>query len=131
MKDKKSKRIRQKIRHRRVRAKIAGTEKCPRLAVFRSSRHIYAQLIDDQNQKTLAQSNDLFLGFKKSKSRGQTGGEKGTAAKINLAKNVGRALGQMVLEKGLSQIVFDRGGYKYHGRVKALAEGLREVGVKF
>lgn len=118
----KSKIIKRKIRHRRVRAKIIGTGERPRLAVFRSNKHIYAQLIDDQDQKTLAQSDDFSLAIKKGKTRGQ---------KTDLSKNVGLALGKVMLEKGFSKIVFDRGGYKYHGRVKALAEGLKEAGIKF
>lgn len=118
----KSKIIKRKIRHRRVRAKIIGTGERPRLAVFRSNKHIYAQLIDDQNQKTLAQSDDLSLAIKNGKNHGK---------KTDLSKNVGLALGKVMLEKGFSKIVFDRGGYKYHGRVKALAEGLKEAGIKF
>ncbi|MEK7077523.1 MAG: 50S ribosomal protein L18 [Patescibacteria group bacterium] len=117
-----SKIIKRKIRHRRVRSKITGTGERPRLAVFRSNKHIYAQLIDDQNQKTLAQSDDLSLAPKKGKAHGK---------KTDLSKNVGLALGQIILEKGFNKIVFDRGGYKYHGRVKALAEGLKEAGIKF
>ncbi|MFY9493144.1 MAG: 50S ribosomal protein L18 [Minisyncoccia bacterium] len=128
MKNRKEQKMR---RHRRVRAKVRGTSARPRLAVFRSNRHIYAQLIDDQDQKTLAQSNDIFLGLKKGKSHGQASGPKTLPNRVDLAKNVGLILGQALLEKGFKQIVFDRGGYKYHGRVKALAEGLRAVGVKF
>lgn len=108
------------LRRARVRAKISGTAKKPRLSVFRSNRHIYAQLIDDAAGLTLAQFSDLSEG-KKIKS----------AKKIDSAKKVGEALGKKILEKGFKKIVFDRGGYKYHGRVKALAEGLRAAGVEF
>lgn len=130
MKNKKEQKIR---RHRRVRAKVAGTSARPRLAVFRSNRHIYAQLIDDQNQRTLIQAGDLVFDFKKGGTArgGKLARGKKAEGKVELSKKVGLALGKMVLEQGLKKIVFDRGGYKYHGRVKALAEGLREAGVKF
>ena len=108
-------------RHKRVRAKVKGSEQKPRLSVFRSSRHIYAQLINDEAGLTVAQFNDSVLNVKKNNK----------ISKIETAKSVGKALGEQVLEKGFKEIVFDRGGYKYHGRIKALAEGLREVGVKF
>ncbi|MBI4118667.1 MAG: 50S ribosomal protein L18 [Parcubacteria group bacterium] len=124
-----SKIIKRKIRHRRVRAKIAGTSERPRLAVFRSNRHIYAQLIDDRNQKTLVQGGDLS--FKKGKTRVQTGDKKDNVGKTGVSKNAGHALGKILLEKGFEKIVFDRGGYRYHGRVKALADGLKEAGIKF
>ncbi|MBI2052340.1 MAG: 50S ribosomal protein L18 [Candidatus Sungbacteria bacterium] len=124
-----SKIIKRKIRHRRVRAKVVGTNERPRLTVFRSNRHIYAQLIDDQNQKTLVQGGDLS--FKKGKTRAQTGNKKDVGGKTDLSKNVGRAFGKVLLEKGFEKIVFDRGGYRYHGRVKALADGLKEAGIKF
>lgn len=114
------KRRRKIARHRRVRAKISGTSKCPRLSVFRSSRHIYAQLIDDESSKTLAQFNDLA---QKSRKKNTT--------KTMSAKEVGLNLGGEVLKKGFSRVIFDRGSYKYHGRVKTLAEGLREAGLKF
>ena len=109
-------------RHIRVRAKVKGTKECPRLSVFRSINHIYAQLIDDDDSKTLAQFNDLV--------------KKGTKVKDKIngatrAKNVGKTLGDEIIKKGFTKIVFDRGGYKYHGRVQALADGLRESGVKF
>ncbi len=106
-------------RRARVRSKVSGTSERPRLSVFRSNRHIYAQLIDDVNGKTLAQFSDL----KSKNKKGQ--------AKSASANNVGQNLGDEILKKGFGQIVFDRGGYKYHGRVKALADGLREAGVKF
>ena len=99
------------IRHRRVRAKIQGTAKVPRLCVFRSHQHIYAQLIDDDKGKTLASA------------QGQ--------ANIKKAKEVGKLIAQQALEKKIAKVVFDRGGYKYHGRVKAVAEGAREGGLKF
>ncbi|MDP3764811.1 MAG: 50S ribosomal protein L18 [bacterium] len=109
-------------RHVRVRAKVKGTKECPRLSVFRSINHIYAQLIDDDNSKTLAQFSDLVK--KGIKAKNKTGG-------ITKAKDVGKTLGGEIIKKGFTKIVFDRGGYKYHGRVQALADGLRESGVKF
>lgn len=109
-------------RHARVRAKVKGTVECPRLSVFRSINHIYAQLIDDENSKTLAQFSDLVKKSSKGKAK---------SSDVVSAKKVGNTLGNDILKKGFTKIVFDRAGYKYHGRVKALAEGLRESGVKF
>lgn len=109
-------------RHKRIRAKIIGTSKIPRLSVFRSGKHIYAQIIDDGKGVTLMQSNDLKSLESKSKSK---------IKKTDSAKNIGISFGKEIINKGFKSIVFDRGGYKYHGRVKALAEGLREAGIKF
>ena len=106
-------------RHRRIRAKIAGTAKVPRLCVFRSSKYIYAQLIDDVTGKTLLSLSDKKLKMKK----GQT--------KTDKARQIGKMLAKVALEKKIEKVVFDRGGYQYHGRVKALAEGAREGGMKF
>ncbi len=106
-------------RHRRVRAKIRGTGKTPRLCVFRSNKHIYAQLIDDEKGKTISAASDLKLKAKKDKS------------KTVIALEVGKLIAKNALAKKVEKIVFDRGGYKYHGRVKALAEGAREGGLKF
>ena len=137
-----SKRQNKLKRHRRVRAKISGTEKRPRLSVFRSGKYIYAQLIDDEKGKTLAQSSDIKQNDPKKKPplrphfAKAMRGEQGSAGqakikKIDSAKNIGKAFGEEMLKKGFKSIVFDRGGYKYHGRVKSLADGLREAGVKF
>ncbi|MBZ9573020.1 50S ribosomal protein L18 [Patescibacteria group bacterium] len=109
-------------RHKRVRAKIFGTSKVPRLCVFRSSRHIYAQLIDDEKAQTLVSANDLEL--KKPSPRAKKG-------KINQALEVGKLIAKKAIEKKIKKIVFDRGGYKYHGRVKTVAEGAREGGLMF
>jgi len=106
-----------KRRHKKIRSKMTGTESRPRLCVFRSNQHIYAQLIDDENNKVLAQASDMS--FKK----GLTNIEK--------AKKVGEMIAKLGEEKKISEIVFDRAGYKYHGRVKALAESIREKGLKF
>ena len=106
-------------RHRRVRAKISGTPERPRLNVFRSTKHIYAQLIDDVNGVTLASANTLEKGFE------------GATGNIEAAKKVGLVLAERAKAKGIEEVVFDRGGYLYHGRVAALAEGAREGGLKF
>ena len=105
-------------RHMRVRANVAGYTEKPRLCVFRSNNHIYGQLIDDSKGVTIVSASDVELGKKKD-------------AKTSLSKEVGLLLAKKAMEKNISQIVFDRGGYKYHGRVKALAEGAREAGLKF
>jgi large subunit ribosomal protein L18 len=109
-------------RHARVRAHMAGTPARPRLNVFRSLAHIYAQVIDDESGNTLASasSNDAEL-------RAQMDGKK----KSEQARLVGAALATRAQAKGIKQVVFDRGGYKYHGRVKALADGAREGGLEF
>ena len=106
-------------RHRRVRAKISGTAERPRLAVFRSSKNIYAQLIDDVAGNTLvaAASNEKDFGI--------YGGN------CEAAKKVGALIAERALAKGIENVVFERGGYVYHGRVQALAEGARESGLKF
>ena len=104
-------------RHRRVRAKISGTPERPRLNVFRSTKHIYAQIIDDVNGVTLAAASSMDKGFE------GNGGNVEGARKVGEMKNA--------QAKGISEVVFDRGGYLYHGRVKELAEGARENGLKF
>lgn len=104
-------------RHRRVRAKISGTKQRPRLCVFRSNKHIYAQLIDDESRKILLSSSDLKI--------------KKTGNKTVMASEIGKTIAKTAIEKGFKEVVFDRGGYIYHGRVKALAEGAREGGLKF
>ena len=105
-------------RHIRVRGKISGTAQCPRLNVFRSNANIYAQLIDDVNGVTLASANTLEKGFE------------GATGNIEAAKKGGRVLAERAKAKGIEEVVFDRGGYLYHGRVAALAEGAREGGLK-
>ena len=103
------KQIKRKRRHRRVRAKIKGTADVPRLCVFRSSKYIYAQIIDDEKGKTLAAVN----------------------GKLASADEIGKLIAKKAIEKKINKVVFDRGGYKYHGRVKALADGARSEGLKF
>ena len=106
-------------RHIRVRGKISGTPERPRLNVFRSNANIYAQVIDDVNGVTLASASTLDKEFE------------GAAGNCEAAKKVGLLVGQRAKEKGISVVVFDRGGYIYHGRVAALAEGAREGGLEF
>ncbi|MGI5936422.1 MAG: 50S ribosomal protein L18 [Oscillospiraceae bacterium] len=106
-------------RHKRVRAKISGTPEKPRLCVFRSLNHIYAQIIDDVNVRTLVAASSVEKDF------GEYGGN------CEAARKVGKLVAQRAVEKGIEKVVFDRGGYIYHGRVKALAEGAREGGLKF
>jgi large subunit ribosomal protein L18 len=111
-----------KIRHRRVRQKVTGAISRPRLCVFRSLNHIHAQIIDDSRGQTLVSISTLD-----SQVRGKTDGmEKSKRAGI-----VGTLLAEEALNKGIKQVVFDRGGYKYHGRVKALAEAARKAGLEF
>ena len=115
------KRESRKKRHRSLRKRIEGTAERPRLAVFRSTRHIYAQIIDDAQKKTLTAISDKVLAVE---------GE-AKADKKARAKRVGAAIAKQCLEKGIDKVVFDRAGYKYHGRVSALADGAREAGLKF
>ena len=106
-------------RHTRVRGKISGTAERPRLNVFRSLNHIYAQLIDDVKGVTIVAASSVEKDF------GENGGNKAAARKV------GETLAKRALEKGIECVVFDRGGYIYHGRVQELAEGAREGGLKF
>ncbi len=106
-------------RHKRVRKNISGTAERPRLDVFRSLNHIYAQIIDDTKGVTLAAASSLEKGFE------------GSGGNVEGAKKVGEMIAKKALEKGIKEVVFDRGGYIYHGRVAALAEGAREGGLQF
>jgi large subunit ribosomal protein L18 len=112
---------RQRI-HRRVRQKVSGTPERPRLAVYRSLNHIYAQVIDDGTGKTLASASSIDK-----ETRKQTKG----GGNVATAKIIGKAIAERAKAAGISQVVFDRGGYKYHGRVEALANAAREAGLKF
>jgi len=111
-----------KARHRRVRKKITGTPERPRLNVFRSLKHIYAQIIDDYAGRTLVAASTLD---RELRDKIKYGGN------IEAAKQVGALIARRALEKGIKKVVFDRGGYLYHGRVKALAEAAREGGLEF
>src|SRR5436309_3743771 len=110
--------IRQRI-HKRIRHKLRGTSERPRLAVFRSVAHIYVQLIDDTESRTLVSASSI---------------EKGTrtnGGNVAAAKAIGKAIAERAKEKGIKKVVFDRGGYLYHGRIKALADAAREAGLEF
>ena len=107
--------IRQRI-HQRIRRKLAGTAERPRLNVYRSLNHIYAQVIDDQKGETLVSASSIKL---------KTGGN------VASAKEIGKAVAELAVKKGIQKVVFDRGGYLYHGRIKALADAAREAGLEF
>lgn len=107
--------------HKRIRNKIAGTASRPRLCVFRSLNHMYAQIVDDGQGKTLVSASTRDKGLR----------EQGKGGNVNAAKAVGKAIAERARVKGIESVVFDRGGYIYHGRVKALADAARESGLKF
>ncbi len=109
-------------RHLRVRKKVRGTEQRPRLCVYRSLTHIYAQVIDDDRGHTIVAASDVETNAR-SESKGKP--------KTDVAKLVGELIGKRAKEQGISSVVFDRGGYQFHGRVEALATGAREAGLKF
>ncbi|HYE25653.1 MAG TPA: 50S ribosomal protein L18 [Clostridia bacterium] len=111
--------------HDRIRKKILGSGERPRLNIFRSVNHIYAQVIDDGQHKTIVQASSLELGKAADGKTHVTGGN------IAAAKQVGKAIAERAKEKGVTKVVFDRGGYLYHGRVKALADAAREAGLQF
>lgn len=119
--DKNSRKLRL-VRHARVRTKVSGTGERPRLCVYRSLRNIYAQVIDDTQGYTLAAASSL-----------ETLAQEGEAkvSKVAVSQAVGKLVAERALARGISAVVFDRGGYKYHGRVKALAEASRESGLRF
>ena len=111
-----------KARHERIRKRVAGTSEHPRLCVRRSLNHIYAQIVDDQNGRSLLQVSSLAPEIRKLAEE---------KAKTDISKEVGRLVARQALEKGIKSVVFDRGGYLYHGRVKAVAEAAREAGLEF
>ena len=104
--------------HRRIRRKVRGSGERPRLALYRSLNHIYAQVVDDQLGQTIVSASTT-----EKELRGSTGGN------IDAARRIGKAIAERALEKGISSVVFDRGGYLYHGRIKALTEAAREAGL--
>ncbi len=129
-------------RHQRVRKRVAGTSARPRLSVFRSSKHIYAQIVDDSTGRTLVAASSMEPDLRKVKATAAPpageGAEpaKGLAgieanAKVALARAIGRAVAERAKAQNISQVVFDRGGYQYHGRVAAVATGAREGGLDF
>ena|SRR3989344_3818722 len=111
------KQIRRNRIHKRIRAKISGTKNCPRLCVFKSAKHIYAQLINDENGKVLVSVSDIKM--------------KGKRKKVDHSLEVGKLIAKEAIEKKIEKVVFDRGGFIFHGRVKAVADGAREGGLKF
>ncbi len=117
-----SRNVNRKRRHRRVRKKILGTAAKPRLNVFRSARHIYAQVIDDQTGSTMVAASSLEAGLRRELKNG---------ADIAAARKVGEVIAVRAQDRGIDRVVFDRGGYLYHGRIKALAEAAREKGLQF
>jgi len=130
------KEIKRGRRHSRIRAKILGDQKRPRLAVFRSDKHISAQLIDDVHGKTIAAASDFVLGKKTvgKKKRVVPAAPKDFGDKTNkvaIAYEVGKLIAEKAKKLGIETAIFDRGGFAYHGRIKALADGARESGIKF
>jgi len=115
---------RQKI-HTRIRKKILGTSERPRLNVYRSLNHIYAQVIDDREGVTLVSATSV------EKGKGVKGEKRPTGGNVSSAKEVGKLIAERAKQKGINKVVFDRGGYLYHGRIKALAEAAREGGLEF
>lgn len=109
-------------RHKRIRKKVFGTAERPRLSVHRSLSHIYAQIIDDTRGNTLVAASTLDKDFVS---------EKGHRGNVNMAKKVGELIAKRAIEKGFKKVVFDRSGYLYHGRIKALADGARKAGLEF
>jgi len=110
------------VRHRKIRKKIFGTPERPRLAVYRSEKHIYAQIIDDTVGRTLVAASTVEKDIKERVKK---------TWNVAAAKEVGKIIAERALAKGITTVVFDRGGFKYHGRIKALADAAREAGLKF
>lgn len=117
--DTKTKQLRRQRRHRRVRARIIGTSERPRISVFKSSKHLFVQFIDDKTGKTIISSK--VISAKKSKIKG---------TKTDKAAKIGEMLAEKAKEGGIKEAIFDRGGFKFHGRIKAVADGLRRGGIK-
>jgi len=122
MQTKTSKNIVRSRVHTRIRKKIEGTPERPRLNVYRSLNHIYVQVINDADGKTVAQASTV---------EGRKKGQRSTGGNIAAAKAIGKQIAERAKEKGITKVVFDRGGYLYHGRIKALAEAAREAGLQF
>lgn len=117
--DKHNKNVKRKRRHIKIRKKLSGTSSLPRLCVFRSSKNIYAQLIDDVNGNTIVSASTLDKDFN------------GVGSNKEAARIVGRNIAKKALEKSITNVIFDRNGYLYHGRISELADGAREVGLQF
>ena len=123
------KEIRSRI-HQRIRRKLQGTPERPRLAVFRSVAHIYAQVIDDTEGRTLVAASSVDKGARPAKS-GKSAKSTPSGGNVAAAKAIGKLVAERAKEKGITRVVFDRGGYQYHGRVKALADAARAAGLEF
>jgi len=121
-----SKKLKRQRRHKKIRARIHGTQARPRLCVFRSNQHIYAQLIDDDKAKVL-----LSISDKEIKPVRAGGSKKGKISKNDIAKEVGKEIAKKALDKKIEKIIFDRSGFVFHGRIKSLADGARKGGLKF
>ena len=119
-----SRKHKRNLRHKRVRKQVNGSSSRPRLSVFKSSKHIYAQIIDDVNMNTLVSASSMTPKVKEMLGDDDSG-------KLNAASAVGKLLGELAVAKGLKEVSFDRGGYPFHGRVKSLADGAREAGLVF
>ena len=125
------KEIRARI-HERIRRKLRGTAERPRLAIFRSVAHIYAQIIDDAEGRTLVAASSLDKGAAGKPAKGsKTKSTKTAGGNVASAKTIGKLVAERAKEKGITKVVFDRGGYPYHGRVKALADAARSAGLEF
>jgi large subunit ribosomal protein L18 len=117
--------------HKRIRNRLQGTAERPRLAVFRSVAHIYAQVIDDSQGKTLVSASSVDKGAKPAKAGKDAKAARTGGGNVAAAKSIGKLVAERAKEKGIKKVVFDRGGYQYHGRVKALADAARAAGLEF
>ena len=124
------KQIRSRV-HKRIRRKLRGTAARPRLAVFRSEAHIYAQVIDDGEGKTLVSASSVTKVDSAAKGGDGKAKTKGKGGNVAAAKTIGKLVAERAQEKGIKSVVFDRGGFQYHGRIKALADAAREAGLEF
>ena len=121
-----TRKTRRNFKHKRIRRKISGTNDIPRVSVYKSTKNIYAQVIDDVNQQTILHISSLSPTVIKKISET----DKEMTRKVGISKLVGLQLADLVKDKGIKKVLFDRGGFPYHGRIKALAEGLREGGIE-
>ena len=124
------KEIRSRI-HQRIRRKLQGTAERPRLAVFRSVAHIYAQVIDDAEGRTIVAASSVDKAAAGKPAKGAKTSKKAAGGNVAVAKAIGKLVAERAKEKGISKVVFDRGGYQYHGRIKALADAARAAGLEF
>ncbi|MBI2674732.1 MAG: 50S ribosomal protein L18 [Candidatus Yanofskybacteria bacterium] len=124
----KNKKLHRISRHKRVRANIMGTKERPRVSVFKSNRHVFVQFIDDNSRQTVVSGKVVSSG--KSKIKGGYGSVPSKGSKTEKAMKIGEMLAEKAKEAGIKEVIFDRGGFKYHGRIKAVADGLRKGGIK-